>query len=55
METVDNNEKLLELYFASLTPNESKAYFIAKEHLGNVFNIFKTISFIQWKIKHEGK
>lgn len=44
-----NDEQIMELYLNSLSANEKKSYLIAKSHLGLTFNLYKTISFIQWK------
>ena len=36
-------------FYESLSPKEKKAYQIAKEHLGSLFDISKTNGFLQWQ------
>ena len=38
-------------YLTQLSPNEQKAYNIAKEHLGSSFHILRSNGFAEWKKK----
>lgn len=54
MESVEEKEKsLCEEYLATLSPKESKAYHIAKSHLGSSFSLEKSNGFIEWKKKRD--
>ncbi len=46
-------ETLLIEYVKQLSEKESKAYNIAKSHLGSSFSLEKSRGFIDWKKKHE--
>lgn len=48
METMRLVNEQEEEYLKSLTPNEFKAYLIAKSHLGSSFCLSKSIGFLQW-------
>jgi len=43
-----NQENLIEKYLQSLNEKEYKAYLIAKEHLGDSFQLEKSNGFIEW-------
>tara|TARA_Y100000389_G_C17264814_1_gene414884 strand:- start:637 stop:789 length:153 start_codon:yes stop_codon:yes gene_type:complete len=45
MELTNDEQK----YLKSLTDKELKAYNIAKDHLGNTFNLLKSNGFQEWK------
>lgn len=44
----EEQEKLIETYLKSLSEKEYKAYLIAKEHLGDSFQVEKSNGFISW-------
>jgi len=45
---MEKQEELIEKYISSLNEKEYKAYLIAKEHLGDSFQIEKSNGFINW-------
>jgi len=45
-------ETLVEKYLASLSARERKAYHLAKDHLGCLFDIHKSTGFINWLKKN---
>lgn len=45
---MENHQELIENYIASLNEKEYKAYLIAKDHLGDSFQIEKSNGFIDW-------
>ena len=44
----ENQENLIEIYLKLLSEKEHKAYLIAKDHLGDSFQIEKSNGFLQW-------
>ena len=49
-------EKTLEhAYFNSLTEKERKAYEVAKNHLGSLWDVYKCNGFLQWQKKQNTK
>ena len=49
---MENNEPmddLLKLYLQSLSEKDRQGYEIAMSHLGNSFDLSKSIGFIEWK------
>ena len=44
----EKEKNLVELYLYSLSEKEYKAYLIAKEHLGDSFQIEKSNGFLSW-------
>ena len=48
-----NNPPELNEYLKSLSVKETKAYEIAKSHLGMTYQYDKTIGFIAWKHKQD--
>ena len=48
---MDSNTDLVEQYITSLSPNEKKAYDIAKSHLESSFDVEKSIGFKAFKEK----
>ena len=48
-----NNTEQKKKYYDSLSEKEKKAYLIAENHLGSLFNIEKTAGFLQWKAKQK--
>ena len=51
MESVDPIPDLLQQYIDQLSSKESKAYYIAKEHLGSSFQLEKSVGFLEWRRK----
>jgi hypothetical protein len=47
METLQS--EAIQQYMNCMTPKEMKAYSIAKAHLGDSFQIKKSIGFLAWK------
>lgn len=50
-ENKTNLHELLHQYIESLSEKETKAYNIAKSHLGSSFSLEKSRGFIEWKQK----
>ena len=40
-------------YFDSLSEKEKKAYEVAKNHLGSLWNVFKCNGYLQWEKKQK--
>lgn len=57
METATQNQNIdvdLEAaYLNSLTEKERKAYEVAKNHLGSLWNVYKCNGFLQWQKKQK--
>jgi hypothetical protein len=51
-EQTENIEELMSQYLETLSEKESKAYHIAKSHLGSSFQLEKSNTFLQWKREH---
>jgi hypothetical protein len=47
----NHTERDKDKYYNSLSEKEKKAFLIAENHLGSLFNIEKTAGFLQWKAK----
>jgi hypothetical protein len=45
--------ELVEKYLASLTPKRYKAYLIAKDHLQDSFDIYKSNGYLEWVKKNK--
>lgn len=43
-----NKNLIIKQYIDSMSEKEKKAYEIAKDHLGSLFNIEKTNGFLKW-------
>jgi len=50
---MEKQQELIETYLKTLSEKEYKAYIIAKEHLGDSFQIEKSNGFISWVSKQE--
>ena len=44
---------LEEMYWNSLSEKERKAYEVAKNHLGSLWDVYKCNGFLQWKKKQD--
>lgn len=51
--TQTQNIDLETAYFNSLTEKERKAYEVAKNHLGSLWNVYKCNGFLQWQKKQK--
>lgn len=47
------DNELVQKYLASLTPKQYKAYLIAKDHLNDSFDIYKSNGFLDWVKKNQ--
>jgi len=45
--------ELVQKFLASLTPKQYKAYLIAKDHLNDSFDIYKSNGFLEWVKKNQ--
>jgi hypothetical protein len=50
---ITQNIDLETVYLNSLTEKERKAYEVAKNHLGSLWNVYKCNGFLQWQKKQK--
>ena len=48
MEQREREQEQIEMYIKTLSEKEYKAYIIAKDHLGDSFQMEKSIGFLEW-------
>ena len=52
---MNDNNNLEEMYWNSLSEKERKAYEVAKNHLGSLWDVYKSNGFLQWKKKQDAR
>jgi hypothetical protein len=51
----NNLEEQAEMYWNSLSEKERKAYEVAKNQLGSLWDVYKCNGFLQWKKKQDAR